>query len=121
MASGTMAAPPQNPAGAKGKAAPPPARRPFRAGVQSMEDPQYDNTRTLNASTQDLPDFALNGDGFLRKVIVIIQCTTAANAATVTFAQNGPFNVIDSIQFLDTSQRPIFGPFDGYTVAQINK
>lgn len=120
-ASATMGAPPQNPAPGKGKAAAPPMRRPFRAGVQSMEDPQYDNTRTLNSSTQDLPDFQLNGDGFLRKVIVIVQCTTASNAATVSFAQNGPFNVIDTIQFLDTSQRPIFGPFDGYTVAQINK
>lgn len=118
---GTLAAPPaQNPS-RMGKAAPPPARRPFRAGVQSMEDPQYDNTRTLTASTQDLPDFQLNGDGFLRKIWIVIQCTTAGNAAAVTFAQNGPFNVIDTVQFLDTAQRPIFGPFDGYTVLCINK
>lgn len=108
------------PAG-KGKAAPPPARRPFRAGVQSMEDPQYDNTRVLTAATQDFPDFQLNGDGFLRKVWVLCQLVTSGNGATVTFAQNGPWNVIDSIQFLDTAQRPIFGPFDGYTAFSINK
>jgi hypothetical protein len=121
MVAGTMAAPTAQTPAAKGKQAAPPARRPFRAGVQSMEDPQYDNTRTFTASTQDYPDFQLNGDGFLRKIWVVVQCTTSANAATVTFAQNGPFNSIDTIQFLDTAQRPIFGPFDGYTVAMINK
>lgn len=121
MPAGTLAAPTaQAPAG-KGKQAAPPARRPFRAGVQSMEDPQYDNTRVLTASTQDLPDFQLNGDGFLRKIWIVIQNTTAGNAAAVTYAQNGPFNVIDTVQFLDTAQRPIFGPFDGYTVLAINK
>lgn len=121
MPAGTLAAPQtQNPAN-RGKAAAPPARRPFRAGVQSMEDPQYDNIRTLGANTQDFPDFQLNGDGFLRKIWILVQCTTAANAANTTFAQNGPWNVIDTVQFLDTAQRPIFGPFDGYTVFSINK
>lgn len=118
--SGTMAAPgAQAPAGKAKQAAP--AQRPFRAGVQSMEDPQYDNTRVFTANTQDFPDFQLNGDGFLRKVWVHVVCTTSANAAAVTFAQNGPWNAIDTIQFLDTAQRPIFGPFDGYTMFSINK
>lgn len=123
MPAANLAAPPtaQGAPHARGKAAPPPARRPFRAGVQSMEDPQYDNTRTLTTSTQDLPDFQLNGDGFLRKVWILCQLTTSGNAAAVTFAQNGPWNVIDTIQFLDTAQRPIFGPFDGYTAFCINK
>jgi len=123
MPAATLAAPAARPGAPtnKGKAAPPPARRPFRAGVQSMEDPQYDNSRVLNAGTQDLPDFQLNGDGFLRKVWVLCQLTTSGNAATVTLAQNGPWNVIDTIQFLDTAQRPIFGPFDGYTAFSINK
>lgn len=116
-----MQAPTNQAPAARGKAAPPPARRPFRAGVQSMEDPQYDNSYTLTASTHDMPDFTLNGDGFLRKIWIFIQNVTAANAAATTFSQNGPFNVIDTIQFLDTAQRAIFGPFDGYTVAQINK
>ena len=120
MPTGTMAAPAQQaPNGRARQAAP--AARPFRAGVQSMEDPQYDNTRTFNANTQDFPDFQLNGDGFLRKVWIHVQCTTSGNGATVTFAQNGPWNAIDTVQFLDTAQRPIFGPFDGYTMMIINK
>lgn len=107
------------PNGAK-QAAPTP-RRPFRAGVQSLEDAQYDNSFQLVASTHDMPDFALNGDGFLRRVWVQFDALTSANAATVTFAQDGPFNVIDTIVFLDTSQRPVYGPFNGITAFSTNK
>lgn len=98
-----------------------PAGRPFRAGVQSMEDPQYSNSYTLTAGTHDMPDYTLNGDGFLRRVIIDVTCVTAANAAAVTFAQNGPFNTIDTIQFLDTAGRAVYGPFDGYTAMITNK
>jgi hypothetical protein len=118
MAVGTQV-PAQKPTG-KAQAAPPPAR-PFRAGVQSMEDAQYDNSYQLTAGTHDMPDFNLNGDGFLRGIWCLFEGVTAGNAATVTFAQNGPFNVIDTIQFLDTSGRPTLGPFDGYTLAQVDK
>lgn len=122
MSTPTMTQAPAQKPGAKGNAAqPPPANRPFRAGVQSMEDPQYDVTISTTAGTQDLPDFNLNGDGFLRGVYMLFQATTAANAATVTFAQNGPFNAVDTVQFLDTSGRPVIGPFDGYTLCQTNK
>lgn len=118
---GQMAAPTQQRPTKKATGKQPAPRRPFRAGVQSMEDPQYDNTKTLNAGTQKMPDYTLNGDGFLRGIYILTECTTAGNGATVTFAQNGPFNVWDTIQFFDTSGRAIFGPFDGYTVSQINK
>lgn len=111
---------PTKQAPARAKAAQP-ASRPFRAGVQSMEDPQYSNAYTLTASTHDLPDYTLNGDGFLRKVVIEVNCVTSANAATVTFAQNGPFNVIDTVQFLDTAGRAVYGPFDGYTAMITNK
>jgi len=110
------------PAGAPAKAksaAPPP--RPFRAGVQSMEDLQYDRSLTFTAGTQKFQDFTLNGDGYLRGVYILTQCATAGNAATVTFAQNGPFTAFDTIVFYDTSGRPIFGPFDGYTTFTVDK
>lgn len=118
---GTMAQPTAQRPTKKAAAKAPAPRRPFRAGVQSIEDAQYDNTKTLNSGTQQMPDYNLNGDGFLRGVYILTEATTTGNAATVTFAQNGPFNVWDTIQFFDTSNRAIFGPFDGYTVSQINK
>jgi hypothetical protein len=104
----------------KAKAAAPPPR-PFRAGVQSMEDLQYDRSLTFTAGTQKFQDFTLNGDGYLRGVYILTQCVTAGNAATVTFAQNGPWNAFDTIVFYDTSGRPIFGPFDGYTTFTVDK
>lgn len=113
----------QNPVqkpGGKAQQAPPPSR-PFRAGVQSMEDAQYDNSIVLGTSTKDMPDFNLNGDGFLRGIYMLCEMLTAGNAATVTFSQNGPFNALDTVQFLDTSGRPTLGPFDGYTLAQVDK
>lgn len=106
--------------GQKAKAAAPPPR-PFRAGVQSMEDLQYDRSLTFTASTQKYQDFTLNGDGYLRGVYILTQCVTAGNAATVTFAQNGPWTAFDTIVFYDTSGRPIFGPFDGYTTFTVDK
>lgn len=117
-AGNTTKAAPQRPTQARNAA---PSRRPFRAGVQSMEDAQYSNSYQLTASTHDMPDYALNGDGFLRRILLSINAITSGNAATVSFSQNGPFNCIDTIQFLDTGQRVIFGPFDGYTMFVINK
>lgn len=117
MAGNTQTAPPPQKGG---KQAPAP-QRPFRAGVQSMEDLQYDQTLTLNAGTQKLQDYNLNGDGYLRGIYMLVECTTSGNAATVTFSQNGPFNVFDTIVFYDTSGRPIFGPFDGYVTFTVNK
>lgn len=117
---GTQTAPKQQAPARGGKQAQP-ASRPFRAGTQSMEDPQYDNSYQLTASTHDMPDYTLNGDGFLRRVLVYLQAVTSGNSATVTFSQNGPFNVIDTIQFLDTAGRAVYGPFDGYTAMITNK
>lgn len=116
----TQAPAKQAPGGAKKQAAP--ANRPFRAGVQSMEDPQYSNSYTLTASTHDMPDYTLNGDGFLRRVVIEIISTVTANVTNVvSFAQNGPWNVIDTVQFLDTAGRAVYGPFDGYTAMITNK
>jgi hypothetical protein len=86
-----------------------------------MEDLQYDRSLTFTAGTQKFQDFTLNGDGYLRGVYILTQCATAGNAATVTFAQNGPFTAFDTIVFYDTSGRPIFGPFDGYTTFTVDK
>lgn len=117
---GTATQAPQKPTG-RAKSANGPAGRPFRAGVQSMEDPQYSNSYQLTASTHDMPDYTLNGDGFLRRVLIEINAVTSGNSATVTLSQNGPFNVIDTVQFLDTAGRAVYGPFDGYTAMITNK
>lgn len=90
------------------------ARRPFITGSRTIDKQTYDQTRTLSGSTQRLPTYELDTDGFTAGLYVYVQATTAGNAATVTFAADGPFNVIDTITFSDTSNNPIMGPMNGH-------
>lgn len=95
--------------------------RAFRIGVQSHEELNYDETRTLTSSTIDLPVLNVPPAGFLRGIYLVVECTTASNAATVTFAEDGPFNVIDSITLEDVNSAPIIGPLGGYDLYAVNK
>lgn len=88
--------------------------RPFVAGTRRVDKSTYDQTKTLTASTQDLPVYECDPNGFLRGMYILVECVTAANAAAVTFAANGPFNVIDTITFNDTNNKPILGPMTGH-------
>lgn len=92
-------------------------RRPFVAGTRNVDKSTYDQTRTLTAGTQDLPTYECDPNGFLGGAYLLVQCTTAANAAAVTFAANGPFNVIDTITFNDTNNKPLLGPMTGWDLA----
>ncbi|TDC20617.1 hypothetical protein E1265_21340 [Streptomyces sp. 8K308] len=98
-----------------------PVARAFRIGVQSHEEINYDETRTLGASTIDLPVLNVPPAGFLRNIYLVVEGTTAGNAAAVTFAEDGPFNVIDSITLEDVNSAPIVGPISGYDLYVINK
>lgn len=105
--------------GDKRQAAPP---RPFRIGTASHEEINYDETVTLNASTQDLRVLEIPPAGFLRGVYLIVSATSATNIADVALTDNNaPFSAIDSITFEDTNSKPIVGPFNGYDLYLVNK
>ncbi|MBG0819142.1 hypothetical protein [Planomonospora sp. ID82291] len=90
--------------------------------MKSHEEINYDETKTLNSSTQDLSVLEIPPAGFLRGVYVLVEATSSSNVATVAFATNdAPFNVIDSITLEDTNSKPIVGPFSGYDLYLINK
>ncbi len=100
-------------------AAPP---RPFRIGTASHEEINYDVTTPLSTSTQDLTVLEVPPAGFLRGVYVMVDATSATNAATVAFTNNNaPFSIIDTIAFEDTNSKPIVGPFNGYDLYLVNK
>lgn len=120
MAVGTMTRPGAAKA-PEAKAAAPAPTRAFRIGVQSHDEINYDETRVLTASTQQMPVLNVPPAGFLRGIYLDVQCTTAGNSANVTFAANGPFNVIDTVQLEDVNAAPIVGPIDGYDLYLINK
>jgi hypothetical protein len=91
----------------------------FLCGTQSVDEGgDYDSGAVaLTASTQDLtPPWVIQPTGWLRGIYLDCQLTTAGNSAAVTFSQNGPFNSIDTLQFLDTNNKPVIGPFDAYTM-----
>lgn len=61
----------------QGKQAAAPPSRPFRVGVQSHEETNYDQTVTLGASTQDMQVFELPPQGFLQGVTLLVQLDSA--------------------------------------------
>lgn len=123
MAIQTANRPPAN-GKAKGgeKAVAPP--RPFRVGVQSHEENNYDQTVTQTASTQDYPVFEIPPQGFLRGIYLIFEAFSTNSAATAAYATgqlDAPFNIIDTISLEDTNSKPLIGPFGGYDLYLVNK
>lgn len=98
---------------------------PFRAGVQSTEYQTYDESRTLNAGTQTLPTYTVEPTGFLENLYILVETNATPNAgAAVTFSQNGPFNVLDNIEFKDAGPvGSLLGgaQFNGWDLAMANK
>lgn len=88
--------------------------RPFVAGTRRVDKATYDESKALIASTQDLRTYECDPNGFLGGAYLYVTGTTAGNAAAVTFSANGPFNVIDTITFNDTNNKPMIGPMTGW-------
>ncbi len=95
--------------------------RPFKVGVQDMDDEPFDKTVSTGASAVALDQYAVPSTAFLNEIELLVQGTTAANAATVTFAADGPFNVIDSMIFTDTGNSEIISSVTGWDLMIINK
>ncbi len=104
--------------------------RPFKVGVQQIDDEPYDVTATLTASTQSLtPQYEIPSTGFLNGVYVLVEATVTGSTATATststgvgvLSADGPYNVIDTIIFTDTNNSEIIGPIGGWDLYTINK
>lgn len=114
MTTPTATAPPKNAKQANAQQAAAAARRPFITGSRIIDKQTYDQTRTLTTGTQRLPTYELDTDGFTAGLYILATLTTAGNSAAVTFAADGPFNLIDTVTFSDTSNNPIMGPMTGH-------
>lgn len=98
-----------------------PAAIAFRTGVQSHDEINYDESRTLLTSTVDLPTLNIPPAGFLRGLFVVVEATTSGNSATTAFKEDGPFSVLDTITLEDVNSAPIVGPINGHDLYCIDK
>lgn len=99
-----------------------PKPRPFRVGVQSKDEIDYDVTVTGTTTTQDLPVLNIPPAGFLRGLFVAVE-TISGNTGTVAvaFKEDAPFNVLETITLEDVNNQPIVGPISGHDLYLINK
>lgn len=59
--------------------------------------------------------------GFLARVRLTVTGVTSANAATVVFQPDAPFNVLQQIGFSSPAGDTIYSTFDGFTLYCVNK
>ena len=93
---------------------------PFTRGsaLATMQDATLSAT-VLTAGAQ--VQVQLQTNAFIQYVISDWVMTTAGNAATVVFAQDGPFSVIAKIQLDDPAGQSIITPITGYQLFLLNK
>jgi hypothetical protein len=96
------------------QAAPAPPDQPFRVGVFTTEDNDYDQTLTMTAALQQYPTYTVTPNGWSRGFWFLITAATAGNAATTAFAADAPANAVFQIKLTDVGGREIFGPLGGY-------
>lgn len=78
-----------------------------------------DASRVYTAGQQD--QVQLQTNAFLENVIMDVACLITGNAATVTYAQDGPWNVIQQIRLDDPAGQSIIAPITGYQLYTLNK
>ncbi|MHB8502642.1 MAG: hypothetical protein ACYDHE_17100 [Candidatus Acidiferrales bacterium] len=93
---------------------------PFRKATYERSQMLTQTVAALTAVQQIFP-LDIVGDGYMYSVIDDVSCVTAANAAAVTFAEDGPVNVFQRMQIQDVSADVIaLAGFDNYIDNIIN-
>lgn len=80
----------------------------FAKAAKNHIETGQSQTITLSAAQQNLQPFVVPAYGYLREVILIIEGTTAGNAAAVTFNADGPWNIIRSMTLQDSGGAQLF-------------
>lgn len=114
----------KTPAATRGdKNAAPAIPRSFIVGSRKNDKHDYDSgTVTLTTAEQRLSAYQVAPSGYLRGIFLICEMTgTNTTGVTVAFQEDGPFNVLSVVRFLDTNSRPFIGSLTGYDVYLLNK
>lgn len=117
----TSAAPANGASNAQG-AQPAPALLPFRGGTQpTLTADGYSQTVTLGATAQQLTPYTPSPNNLLRALWISVTVSATGNSASVAAQPDAPFNVLQTVTFVDANQKPIVGPVSGYDLMLINK
>lgn len=105
-----------------GKAAPVMPRS-FIAGSRKNDKGDYDSGNvTLTTAEQRLNAYQVAPSGYLRGIFLIVENTgTNTTVTTVAYQEDGPFNVLSVVRFLDTNSRPFIGTLTGFDIYLLNK
>lgn len=108
-------------AGTKAQAAPV-ATAPFRCGTfRTLSSDGYQVSQALGATAVQLTPYTPSPNSFLSGIWIQAVLTGVNTSSATAFKGDGPFNVYQSVTFQDANEKPIIGPFDGYTLFLINK
>lgn len=75
----------------------------------------------IGAGLQQLNPVQIPANGFIRKLILDVTCTTAGNSAAVAFQNDAPYNILQQISLAAANGDSLINPVDGFTLAMINK
>lgn len=96
--------------------------RPFITGSRTIETHTYDKTTPMTGATQTLEPYDLVTDGYVSGLYIHVSAPVVGNVTnSVTFAEDGPWNLLQTVQFSDVSNRPIVGPMSGWELKEAIK
>jgi hypothetical protein len=90
-----------------------------RAAIKSVVQGESKSV-TLGTAVQNMSLVLPAVGGWNRRVVLQVVCVTAGNAAAVTFAADGPFNVLSQILFKDAAQKQLVLFTNGYYAYLMN-
>jgi len=86
------------------KSAAPASANPFTKAAKRKTETFLDVTRVLGSSSVSIPQIDVPATGWLRHLVLTVTCDGNAGA---TYAQDGPWSLIDSITFRDVNGHPL--------------
>lgn len=97
--------------------------RSFICGSRKNDKTDYDSGNVvLTTAEQRLNANQIAPSGYLRGVYLVVENTSVnTTVTTVAYQEDGPWNVLSVIRFLDTNSRPFIGTLTGYDVMLLNK
>lgn len=94
---------------------------PFTRAARIKSQQAYSGSFTVSAAAQQLPPIDIPSGGYVKYVDFDFVNVTAANAAAVAFAADGPWSIVQSMSVTNAAGNSIYVPITGYQWMITNK